>query len=225
MSENKKKQKSTPMVAGNIPDWAYAARQSILASLKVVDELTYYHCLRVGQYSQKLAQAMGLSDYQQKIAEFAGMFHDVGKMGIDKSIIHKPARLNESEYHAMMSHPILSEKIVKPLATIDFFAEVLPAVRNHHEWMNGTGYPDKLKEDQIPLLSRVILIVDTLDAMSMDRSYRKGLPLDVVYAELKKYSGDQFDPQLVKIFLDSHKFWSKNLQDPEELDKKTQRAA
>ncbi len=207
-----------PPQAGDIPDWSVQVVQSLLTSLKTVDDLTYYHCLRVGQTSGALAKAAGLSVYQQKVAEFAGMLHDVGKMGIDKSILHKPTRLNESEYHAMMAHPVMSEKIIKPFGNHSFFHHLIPAVRNHHEWVNGTGYPDKLSGDNIPLVSRIILIVDTLDAMSMSRSYRKGLSIDLIYAEIKKYAGEQFDEQIVKVFLDSHRFWSKDLQDPEKLE-------
>ncbi len=204
---------------GDIPEWTVSAVNSLLAGLKTVDELTYFHCLRVGQYSAKLAQSAGLTPYQQKLAELSGALHDVGKMGIDKNIIHKPARLNESEYVAMKSHPVMSEKIVQPLAADknEFFTNLLPAVRNHHERLDGQGYPDKLQGDDIPILSRIILIVDTLDAMSMDRSYRKGLPLHVVYQELQKYAGTQFDPHLVKIFLESHRFWAPQI-DPESLE-------
>lgn len=206
-----------PPVSGDIPDWSGQAIQSLLLGLKSVDELTYDHCLRVGQSSRLLARAAGLSDYQQKVAEAAGFLHDVGKMGIDKSIIHKPSRLNESEYHAMMTHPVLSEKIIQPFSSHDFFKAVIPAVRNHHEWINGTGYPDRLTDENIPLLSRIILIVDTLDAMSMNRSYRKSLSLDVIYSELRRYSGEQFDEQLVKVFLESHKFWASEVKDPSGL--------
>jgi HD-GYP domain-containing protein (c-di-GMP phosphodiesterase class II) len=206
-----KKPTAQPLSHGDIPDWSYSAVQSILLSLKASDEGTFYHCLRVGSYSQKLAKAMGLSEFQQKIAEFSGMLHDVGKVGVESSIINKPTKLNPDEYKQMMSHPVLSEEIVKPLGYIPFFQQVLPAVRNHHERVDGKGYPDNLNGEEIPLLARVILIVDTLDAMSQDRAYRKGLSLDIVYKELDKFAGTQFDSSMVKIFLESHKFWSKDI--------------
>lgn len=211
--------------AGDIPDWSYSAVESVLTGLKTVDEATYFHCLRVGSYSAKLAKAAGLNDFQQKIAEFSGMLHDVGKMGVEKAILNKPARLSDEEYRIMMSHPVLSETIIKPFGSIEFFQQVMPGVRNHHERIDGLGYPDGLKADDIPLMARIILIVDTLDAMSQNRAYRRGLSMDIIYRELEKFSGSQFDKALVKIFLDSHRFWSKESLDPETLEKIVKRVA
>lgn len=209
--------KGALLTHGDIPDWAYSSTESILASLKAVDPTTFYHCLRVGEYARLLARAAGLPDYQQRLAQFSGLLHDVGKMGVDQAIIHKPGKLTDLEYDAMKSHSLLSEEIVRPMAHHEFFAQVLPAVRGHHERMDGQGYPDKKVGDEIPLLSRLILVVDTLDAMTHDRSYRKGLPIDVVYRELIRCSGSQFDMNLVKTFLESHKFWQREGTDRETL--------
>ncbi len=178
-----------------------------MQSLKVADPGTYEHCLRVGEYSRRLAQAAGLNEYQQKVAEFSGMFHDVGKVAVPKSIIYKPAKLTEEEMHKMREHPIMSAAIIEPLQNEKFFADLVPGVKHHHERLDGLGYPDKLKGEHIPLIARVILIVDTYDAMAETRAYRKGLPDDVIYAELKRCSGTQFDEALVKVFFDAHKFW------------------
>ena len=192
---------------GNMPPWAYEVVRSLLESLNTVEPMTYQHCLRVGEYSRKLARDLGLNEYQQKSAEFAGMLHDIGKIGIDREILLKPGRLDPKELDIMKNHSVLSESIVKPLATHQFFAGILPAIRGHHERMDGEGYPDKRNGDEIPLIARVILIVDTFDAMSENRSYRKGLPPDVVFAELKRCAGTQFDPQMVKTFLEAQPFW------------------
>lgn len=203
---------------GNIPSWAYDSAQALMQSLKIVDPLTYAHCCRVGEMSRKLARDAGLNEYEQKMAEFAGLFHDIGKMGVPQTIIAKPGRLTEEEYHLMKCHPQLSEEIIKPLAsTNEFFAGLLPGIRGHHERVDGTGYPDKKNGDEVPLLARIILVVDTYDAMSETRSYRKGLPTEVVYEELRQYSGTQFDSQLVKIFLQAHSFWQKQPPDPDTL--------
>lgn len=193
---------------GDIPAWAYGAAQSLMQSLKLVDPVTYEHCCRVGEMSRKLARDAGLNEYEQKLAEFAGLFHDIGKMGVPQSIISKPGKLDADEYLLMQSHPVLSEEIIKPFGYNKFFSEILPAIRGHHERVDGTGYPDKKRGDEVPLLARIILVVDTFDAMSQTRAYRKGLPVDVVYAELQRCSGTQFDSQLVKIFLDAHKTWA-----------------
>lgn len=181
--------------------------------------MTFYHCLRVGEYSLRLARAAGLNEYQQRVAQFAGLLHDVGKMGIEQGIVHKPGKLTANEYEKMKSHSILSEEIIKPLTHNEFFAHVLPGVRGHHERIDGEGYPDKLVGDTIPVISRVILVVDTLDAMAQDRPYRMGLPLDTIYKELKKFAGVQFDRQLVTIFLEAHPTWSRQANDEETLQR------
>ncbi len=206
------------LVWGDIPDWAYSSVASILETLKHSDPGTFEHCLRVGEYSRLLAKSSGLSEYQQKVAEFAGILHDVGKMGVGQEITHKPGKLTDSEYEVMKAHPCYSEEIIKPLAIHDFFRQVLPAVRGHHERVDGKGYPDNLHGEDIPLVSRMILIVDTLDAMGEDRAYRKGLPLEVIYKEIQKFSGTQFDQNIVKVFFESHASWKTEKADPNTIN-------
>lgn len=194
---------------GDVPEWALATAHSLMQSLNSVDPLTYNHCCRVGEMSRKLARDAGLNEYEQKISEFAGLFHDVGKIGISQEIIAKPGKLDPKELDIMRSHPVISEQIINPLAaTHPFFKDLLPAIRGHHERVDGDGYPDRLLGDRVPILARLILIVDTYDAMSQTRSYRKGLPDDIIYAELKRCAGTQFDPQLIRIFLQAHKTWN-----------------
>ncbi|MCB0370972.1 MAG: HD domain-containing protein [Bdellovibrionales bacterium] len=195
---------------GNIPSWAKNASLSLMQSLNYVEPLTYEHCCRVGTLSRKLAQSMGLNEYEQALAEYSGLFHDIGKIGIAHDIIGKPGKLDPREIDIMRNHPVISEAILKPLAENEsFFRALLDPVRGHHERVDGDGYPDKLMGDRIHILSRVILVVDTYDAMTESRPYRKGLPEDVVYAELKRCSNTQFDAQIVKIFLEAQKFWNK----------------
>lgn len=206
------------LVWGDIPQWAYSSVASILETLKKSDPGTFEHCLRVGEYSRLLAKNAGLNEYQQKMAEFAGILHDVGKMGVGPEITHKPGKLTDSEYEVMKEHPVYSEEIIQPLSIHEFFRQVIPAVRSHHERVDGKGYPDKLHGEDIPLVSRVILIVDTLDAMGQDRAYRKGLPVEIIYKELKKFSGSQFDQALVNIFLESHASWVHEKADPDTIN-------
>lgn len=213
------------LVWGDIPSWAYSAVGSILESLRKVDPETFAHCLRVGEYSRLLAKSAGLSEYQQKVAEFSGILHDVGKIGIHPSITHKPGKLTLDEYELMKDHAVFSEEIIQPLGIHEFFRQVIPAVRGHHERVDGKGYPDKLHGEDIPVLSRVILIVDTLDAMGQDRAYRKGLPLERIYQEIQKYSGTQFDPVMAKIFLESHKYWSQEKPDSETVEQLIKKVA
>jgi putative nucleotidyltransferase with HDIG domain len=210
---------------GDIPEWSFSATLSILQSLKKVDPETYNHCLRVGEYSRKLARDAGFTEYQQRLAEFAGILHDVGKIGVNSSIINKPGKLSPEEMQQMQNHPIHSAEIVEPLTHHEFFAAINPSIRAHHERIDGEGYPDKLRGEEIPVLARIVLIVDTLDAMGETRAYRKGLPVDVIYKELQKYSGSQFDPQLVSVFLQAHKHWSKEAPEQETLHKIAKKAA
>ncbi len=197
---------------GNVPNWAHESVRALLEGLRAVEPTTYEHCLRVGQYARKLSRDLGLNEYNQKMAEFAGMLHDIGKIGIDKDILLKPGRLEPLELDIMKSHSVLSETIVRPLAAHPFFAQILPAIRAHHERFDGEGYPDKTVGDEIPLISRVILVVDTYDAMSEDRVYRKGLPDDIIFAELKRCSGSQFDSRMVKVFLESQPHWKNDIE-------------
>lgn len=200
---------------GDIPDWAYDSARTLMQALKVVDPVTYHHCCRVGELARKLSRDAGLNEYEQKKAEFAGLFHDIGKIGIPQGIIAKPGKLDHAEYEVMKSHSALSEEIVKAFSHNSFFASLLPAIRGHHERFDGTGYPDKILGDEIPLIARVILVVDTYDAMSETRSYRKGLPDEVVYAELTRCAGTQFDTQLVDTFIQAHASWKSQ---PTELE-------
>lgn len=188
----------------DIPTWTVDASRTIMEAVRVKDEATYTHCVRVSRGARLLAWAAGLNEVEQKVAEFAGLFHDIGKVGVPESILNKPAKLTPEEYDIMKSHPEKSVQILAPLAHVEFFQQLLPGVQYHHEWFDGRGYPAGKKEDDIPLAARIILIADTFDAMTATRAYRKGLPAEVAYKELKDFSGTQFDPHLVKIYLDVH---------------------
>lgn len=203
---------------GDIPSWAYDSAKSLLQTLKLVDPVTYAHCCRVGELARKLARDSGLSVYEQKVAEFSGLFHDIGKIGISQDIIAKPSKLTDIEYEIMKKHSEMSEDIIKPLAgSSEFFANLLPGIRGHHERIDGRGYPDKKNGDEIPLIARIILVVDTYDAMSETRAYRKGLPIETVVAELLRCSGTQFDTQLVNTFIQAQKHWHKEGVDQDTL--------
>jgi len=161
------------------------------------DPHTRGHSERVGVYASKIAREMGFSREFIERVYIAGLLHDVGKIGVSDFVITKPDRLTPEEYEEIKSHCETGAKILEP---VDFLADVAPCVRHHHEWFDGgdRGYPARLQGDMIPLPSRIILVSDTIEAMTSDRPYRKALPLDVVYAELTKYSGAQFDPTCVE---------------------------
>jgi putative nucleotidyltransferase with HDIG domain len=203
--------------SGDIPESVYQKTEQLLGALKRVDESTFHHCLRVGEYARLLAKSAGLNEYEQKVAQFSGLLHDIGKQNISADVVHKPGKLTDDEYTQMKEHSTLSETLLKPMADHEFWQQVLPAVRGHHERVDGTGYPDNLNGDQIPLAARLILVVDTLDAMAETRVYRKGLPIDVIYKEIRRCSGSQFDMQLARIFLESHSTWKSENLDQETL--------
>jgi putative nucleotidyltransferase with HDIG domain len=177
--------------------------QTIRALAEAVDAKDAYtrgHSERVGVYASKIAREM---NFQKEFIErvyIAGLLHDVGKIGVRDYVITKPDRLTPEEYEEIKQHPSIGAKILEP---VDFLSDVAPCVRHHHEWYDGSdrGYPDRLRGDSIPLPSRIILVADTVEAMTSDRPYREALPLDVVYTELTKYAGSQFDPTCVDAFL------------------------
>ncbi|MDH3212651.1 MAG: response regulator [Myxococcales bacterium] len=180
---------------------AYVQTVGALAeAVDAKDPYTRGHSERVGVYSSKLAHEMGFAKEFIERVYIAGLLHDVGKIGIRDAVITKPAALDAEEYDEIKKHPAIGAKILEP---VDFLRDVVPCVRHHHEWFDGSsrGYPDRLSANRIPLPSRIILVCDTVEAMSSDRPYRKALPLEVVYAELTKFSGSQFDPTCVEPFL------------------------
>jgi putative nucleotidyltransferase with HDIG domain len=173
--------------------------QTIAALANAVDAKDAYtrgHSERVGVYASKIARQMGHAKEFIERVYIAGLLHDVGKIGIPDAVITKPDRLTPEEYEAIKQHPEIGARILEP---VDFLRDVVPCVRHHHEWFDGSrsGYPARLSGEAIPLPSRIILVADTVEAMTSDRPYRKALPLDVVYTELTKYSGSQYDPTCV----------------------------
>lgn len=192
----------------DIPESAVEIANSLLQTLKQKDPFTFYHCCRVGRASRRLAKAMDLNVYEQAILEYSGLFHDLGKISVPDEILLKPARLTKEEYEIMKSHPIKSVEILQPLEHIPFFRFLQPGVKYHHEKYDGTGYPYGLAGEKIPLTARIIAVVDTVDAMMNTRPYREGLPWDVVKQELVDFSGRQFDPSIVKVYLESVGTWA-----------------
>jgi len=186
----------TKQLAEKHQELRFAYVQTIGALAEAVDAKDAYtrgHSERVGVYASKVAAEMGFPKEFIERVYIAGLLHDVGKIGVRDAVITKPDRLSAEEYREIMEHPEIGAKILEP---VTFLADIVPCVRHHHEWFDGSdrGYPHRLRADQIPLPSRIILVADTVEAMTSDRPYRIALSLEDVVRELQKYSGSQFDP-------------------------------
>jgi len=193
----------TRQLAGKHQQLRTAYVQTVGALAEAVDAKDPYtrgHSERVGVYASKIALEMNFpKDFIERIY-IAGLLHDVGKIGVPDRVILKPDRLDADEYDLIKLHPEIGAKILEP---VSFLNDIVPCVRHHHEWFDGCdrGYPARLAGDAIPMPSRVILVADTVEAMTSDRPYRKSMDLEVVVAELTKYAGSQFDPVCVDAFL------------------------
>jgi putative two-component system response regulator len=176
-----------------------ASIQSLADALEVKDPYTHGHSLRVSSYSVAIAQAIGLDADAMRQIEIGGHVHDIGKIGVREAVLSKPGPLSDDEYDHIMTHPTVGWRILSPLLTDMPMA--LNIVRWHHERYDGTGLPDGLVGDAIPIEARIAAVADTFDAMTSVRPYRPGVPLPDTIAELRRCSGAQFDPACVSAFL------------------------
>ena len=182
-----------------LKDGSLATIQALAAAVDAKDPYTQGHSQRVADYATSLARHVGASQAEQDLIHITGTLHDVGKIGVPDAILKKPGRLDDEERAVMETHPVLGEVIVRKAPQL---AATLPGVRHHHERWDGKGYPDALKGEAIPLIARYLALADTFDAMTSDRPYRKGLPLEVALAEIHKGAGTQFDPALAPAFIE-----------------------
>jgi putative nucleotidyltransferase with HDIG domain len=158
------------------------------------DSYTAGHSRRVTEIALAIAVRLGLPEAERKTLRLAGLIHDVGKIGIEDTILRKPGRLNDEEYAAIRTHPDRGVQIIEPL---DFLRGTIPIIRHHHECFDGRGYPAGLAGEAIPLGSRIIAIADTYDAITSSRAYRRARSEAEALAEFERCSGTQFDPELV----------------------------
>jgi HD-GYP domain-containing protein (c-di-GMP phosphodiesterase class II) len=171
---------------------------ALAQAVELRDAYTGNHTGRVTTYSLLLAEALGLPDDQRQLLRAAAALHDIGKIAIDDQILRKPGRLSEPEFAQMRTHVTRGAEIIE---TMPGLAWALPVVRNHHERWDGLGYPDGLAGDRIPLAARVVAVADAFDAMTSDRPYRRGMPAQVAFDEIRAGAGKQFDPACAEAFL------------------------
>ena len=168
---------------------------SLVRAVEAKDAYTAGHSSRVGLYSRGIAQVLGLSESESERALFAGYLHDVGKIGISDAHVHKPDKLTPEEWAEFKQHPVIGERI---LGHTEALEPLLPAVRWHHERLDGRGYPDGIKGDQIPLLARIVAVADSFDAMTTDRPYRPSPGKAFALGELSKDKDTHFDAEMVE---------------------------
>jgi HD-GYP domain-containing protein (c-di-GMP phosphodiesterase class II) len=171
----------------------------VMNALKEKDAYTQGHSIRVIEYAVKTGMELGLKDKDLKDLEISAVLHDIGKLSIPDRILKKPGRLTKEEFSIMQTHSTNGEKLLDGISNLEKYKKY---IRAHHERFDGMGYPDGLKGTEIPLISRIIFVADTFDAMTSDRPYREGLPIETAVEELVRCSGTQFDPQVVEAFLD-----------------------
>ncbi len=187
--------------------------QTIGALAEAVDKrdpFTSKHSWRVKTIAGDIGREMRLSDAELEALEWGGLLHDVGKIGVPDNVLLKQERLNREERMIMNAHPVLGAEIIAPVTKL---SRELPIIRHHHEWYNGSGYPDRLIGDEIPLLARVLHVADAFEAMTAARPYRMTpLTPEQAVAELRKFAGIQFDPKVVDAFVRTT--WADGVPDP-----------
>jgi putative nucleotidyltransferase with HDIG domain len=187
--------------------------QTIGALAEAVDKRDPYtskHSQNVRTISVDIGREMSVSAAELEALEWGGLLHDVGKIGVPDNILLKQDRLTREERMVMNAHPVLGAEIIAPVTRL---AAELPIIRHHHEWYNGSGYPDRLMGDEIPRLARILHVADAFEAMTAARPYRMTpLTAEQALAELRKFAGIQFDPEIVDAFVRTR--WAQGIRDP-----------
>jgi response regulator RpfG family c-di-GMP phosphodiesterase len=182
----------------NIYENIFSTLSALVKTVEARDAYTKEHSSRVKDTAIMLAKAYGCSKEEINVLDFAGRLHDIGKIGIRDDILLKAGRLTDSEYEKIKEHPLIGESIIGQLGLWEREKKI---VRHHHERMDGSGYPDGLKGEDIPLLSRILSVADAYDALMSTRAYRKEMPKAEALKIIRSGKGSQFDPRIVDLFL------------------------
>lgn len=172
--------------------------KSLSSAIDAKSHWTRGHSDRVTEYALQIGKEMGLQDKELEVLRVAGLLHDIGKIGTYDIILDKPEKLNNAEYEIVKEHPARGSELLLPIKQL---SHIVPWIRGHHERLDGTGYPDGLKGDEIPLQAKILAVADTFDSMTSDRPYRETRGREKAIEELKKNAGTQFDPKVVEAFL------------------------
>jgi len=170
---------------------------SLTMALEAKDPYTEGHSVRVAAYSEAIGKQLGLPARTLDMIHRSCLVHDIGKIAVDETILQKGGQLNTREREKMDMHPLIGESILRPIALLH---PLLPGVRSHHEHFDGSGYPDQLKGEAIPIEARVMAVADAFDAMTSNRPYRPAMPEEEALQELRRHAGSHFDPHVVAAF-------------------------
>jgi HD-GYP domain-containing protein (c-di-GMP phosphodiesterase class II) len=182
----------------NIYENLFSTLSALVKTVEARDAYTKEHSSRVKDTAIIIAKAYGCSKEEVDVLDFAGRLHDIGKIGIRDDILLKPGHLTDAEYEKIKEHPLIGESIIGQLGLWDREKKI---VRHHHEWFDGSGYPDGLQRGEIPLLARILSVADAYDAMVSDRAYRKEMSQKEVLETIRSGKDVQFDPLIVNLFL------------------------
>jgi putative nucleotidyltransferase with HDIG domain len=178
--------------------------RALAGAIEAKDPYTRGHSDRVTHFSVLSAIEIGMSPADVEIIKQAAILHDIGKIGVPGDVLNKKGRLDDEEYNVIQQHPDIGISIVRQIGAMD---ATLPIIRAHHEKLDGTGYPNNLKGDNIPMGARVLAVADAYDAMTSDRPYRKGMPVETALEELKRCAGTHFDPLVAEVFCHNIHHW------------------
>ena len=178
--------------------------QSLVMTLEAKDPYTKEHSRRATSIALEMAEVIGLSEEEKESLQLGGWLHDIGKIGIKDSILSKPGSLTPEEYEIIKTHPLVGERILKPLGLLSVECQI---IRNHHERWDGKGYPDGLRGKEIPFLARLFSVADSFEAMTSDRPYRKAKSIEEALQELEALSWIQFDGDMVKVLKEVVRRW------------------
>jgi len=172
--------------------------RALSSTVDAKDHHTSGHSLKVSEYSQKIAESLGMSERDIENIKYAALLHDIGKIGIPDEIIKKPTRLTPEEFEIVRKHPVIGARIIKEIESL---SPMVPIILHHHERFDGKGYPDGLKGEAIPIGARIVHAADAYDTMVSARAYKDMLPAELAVSELRKNAGTQFDPKVVETFI------------------------
>ncbi len=186
-------------VLQSLQDTYIATMKSLAQVIEAKDQTTRGHLDRTQAYGLALARRIDPALAETPTIGYGFFLHDIGKVGIPEHILCKAGPLSVDEWTVMRNHPIIGAQIVAPIA---FLSDTVELIRHHHEWFDGTGYPGGLAGEAIPLGARIFAVADSFDAMTSDRPYRGSIGVEPALAELRGGSGSQFDPEVVRVFVD-----------------------